>query len=89
VFPQNKISCFKDECKYTKYMVLTIFLFMKDLIVLIATNSLLNLTIKFSTDNPNLNCDLARLPKILLQIRKSLPVYRSILCQEILYVCLI
>ena len=34
--PQNKIPYFRDECMYAKYMVLTIFLFTNDLIVLIA-----------------------------------------------------
>jgi hypothetical protein len=26
-FPQNKMPYFKDECKYAKYMVFTVFLF--------------------------------------------------------------
>jgi hypothetical protein len=49
VLPQNKILYFKDECEYAKYMVLTIFLLTTDLIVLIAEQSLQNLSINFST----------------------------------------
>ena len=49
MFPLNIIPYFKDECKYAKYMFITIFLFTNDLIVLIPKYSLLNLTIKFST----------------------------------------
>jgi len=34
-FPQNKVPLFKYEYKYKKYMVLTVFLYTNDLMVLI------------------------------------------------------
>jgi len=50
-------------------MVLTIFLFTNDLIVLIAKPRLLNFILNFPHDNPNLNSDLARLPKMLFWLQ--------------------
>ena len=49
-FPQNKILYFKDDCKYAKYMLWTVYIYLhtNDFVVLIAKHSLLNVTIKFS-----------------------------------------